>query len=237
MDVVRGYCKPHCSIFVQTVLTEHLHVNRYHQRPTISSKKDFPMLQLKWKEKVLHRLLSRRGKSTSNSVLIISLALVVGVLASCGSTTSGQTASKTPTPLAVSSATAPPTPTPTPTSPPTPLPTATPVPTSPAQTPQAAPAILDLQPASMSFLGHRDCPGNGVFVCQARVLSDPANQSELDWTAFTNISNKITFSPQSGALAPGQSVIVNITIPLNVCQSGLFFFQGPVNTHTITWAC
>jgi len=197
------------------------------------------MLHLKWKERVIHRLQSRRGKSISNIVIIICLALVIGVLASCGSTTAGQTTSKTQTSLALSSATAHPIPTPTPTPAPTPTPppTPTPVPTTPPQTTKAAPAILDLQPASMSFLGHRDCPGNGVFVCQARVLSDSANQSELDWTAYTNISSRITFSPQSGALAPGQSVIVNITIPLNVCNSGLFFFQGPVNTHTITWAC
>lgn len=181
----------------------------------------------------MHRSQSHRMKSTSSIFVIICLALVIGVLTSCGSTPVGQTTSHTQTSPATSSATARLTPTP----PPTPTPAPTPTPTTPPQTTKAAPAILDLQPASMSFLGHRDCPGNGVFVCQARVLSDSANQSELDWTAYTNISNKISFSPASGALAPGQSVIVNITIPLNVCQSGLFFFQGPANTHTITWAC
>jgi hypothetical protein len=30
---------------------------------------------------------------------------------------------------------------------------------------------------------------------------------------------------------------VTITVPFNACTPGLFFFQGPVNTHTITWAC
>ena len=99
------------------------------------------------------------------------------------------------------------------------------------------PAVLDLQPASMSFLGHRDCPANGTFVCYARVVSGSANQSELNWSAYTNVPGKIVFSPSSGALAPGQSVVVTITIPSDACKAGIFFLQGPVNTHSITWAC
>jgi hypothetical protein len=125
------------------------------------------------------------------------------------------------------------TPTPTPTATPSPTPTATPQPTSPP----AAPAILDVRPSSMSFVGHLDCQHSGHYVCVAEVLSSSNNQSNLPWKAYTNVPGQIVFSPASGNLAPGQHVFVTITIPFTACTHGLFFFKGPVNTHTITWAC
>jgi hypothetical protein len=98
--------------------------------------------------------------------------------------------------------------------------------------------ILDLQPASMSFVGHLDCPiSNGAYACHARVLSRASNPGPLNWTAFVNFANNVTFSPGNGTLAPGTSVDVFIHIPTNDCTRGLFFFRGPANTHTITWAC
>ncbi len=45
------------------------------------------------------------------------------------------------------------------------------------------------------------------------------------------------FSPASGVLAPGQSVLVTIMVPLTACTPGLFFIRGLINTHTIIWAC
>lgn len=90
----------------------------------------------------------------------------------------------------------------------------------------------------MSLVGHLDCQNtNGVYLCKARVLSRASNASNLHWTAFTNVPGHITFSPVSGVLAPGQSVFVTISVPTNACTRGLFFFRGPINTHTITWAC
>jgi hypothetical protein len=38
-------------------------------------------------------------------------------------------------------------------------------------------------------------------------------------------------------LAPGQSTLITITVPLSDCTRGLFAFHGPANTHTISWAC
>jgi hypothetical protein len=99
------------------------------------------------------------------------------------------------------------------------------------------PPILDLQPLSMSIVGHLDCNKNGAYVCFARVLARASNQSNLNWTAFTNVPGHITFSPAGGVLAPGRSILVTITVPFNACTPGLFFFRGPANTHTITWAC
>ena len=170
---------------------------------------------------------------SKNSVVVFCLVLLIIALASCGSTAAGQTSAVTPTPTLAPLPTATPTHVPTPT--PTPKPTVAPQPTQPP--PTTAPAILDLQPLSMSIVGHLDCQKNGKFVCLARVLSRSSNQSDLHWSAFTNVPGNIGFSPVSGVLAPGQSVLVTITVPFNACTPGLFFFRGPVNTHTITWAC
>jgi hypothetical protein len=169
----------------------------------------------------------------NNSVVMLCLALLMLVLASCGSVIVGQTTTITPVPTLASSPTA--IPTHVPTSKPTPKPTVAPQPTSPP--PILAPAILDLRPLSMSIVGHLDCQKNGKFVCFARVLSRSSNQSNLHWSAFTNVPGNIGFSPASGVLAAGQSVLVTISVPFNACTAGLFFFRGPVNTHTITWAC
>jgi hypothetical protein len=173
----------------------------------------------------------------NNSVIVLCLALFIFVLASCGSVAAGQTSIVTPVPTLAPSPTAIPTHglTPIPTLRPTPTPTEAPQPTQPPST--SAPAILDLRPLSMSIVGHLDCQKNGKFVCFARVLSRSSNQSDLHWSAFTNVPGNIGFSPVSGVLAAGQSVLVTISVPFNACTAGLFFFRGPVNTHTITWAC
>lgn len=176
---------------------------------------------------------SHKMKQINFSIVVFCLVLFIFVLSACGSTTAGQTSTVTPVPTLAPSPTTAPTHVPTPT--PTPKPTEAPQPTQPPSTP--APAILDLQPLSMSIVGHLDCQKNGKFVCFARVLSRSSNQSDLHWTAFTNVPGNIGFSPVSGVLAAGQSVLVTITVPFNACTPGLFFFRGPVNTHTITWAC
>ena len=200
-------------------------------------------------------LRSRSGMLIKMIVAVLCIAIVSSFLAACGSAATAANSSSTatlassPTPTSV--------PTPAPTLLPTPVPTLAVKPTSapvpiaaPQQTPApapalpppppaltGAPAILDLRPLSMSFVGHLDCQSNGAYVCFARVLSRPNAQSNLHWFAFTNVPGHITFSPSSGVLAPGQSVLVRVIIPFNACTPGLFFFQGPINTHTITWAC
>lgn len=167
------------------------------------------------------------------SVALLCLVFVSSILVACGSTT----AQSTSTSGNASTPTSTPSPTPTPTFTPTPKPKPKPTPIPPTPAPQGAPAILDLQPASMSIVGHLDCKSTTVYVCQARVISRSSNQSNLHWSAFTNVPGNISFSPVSGVLAPGQSVIVTIFVPFKACTRGLFFFKGPINTHTITWAC
>ena len=102
------------------------------------------------------------------------------------------------------------------------------------------PPILDLQPLSMSFIGSRDCQKNmqkTAFVCQAKVSSRKDAQSNLNWIAYADFSNNVVFNPSYGSLPPGQSVTVAVSVPINACTPGLFYFQGPRNTHTISWAC
>ncbi len=175
----------------------------------------------------------RAGLRTRLLLTLLGIVLATGVLAACGSSTTAVQSTPSPTPTQVIA----PTPTLTPTFTPTPKPSPIHVPTPTPMPVQGAPAVLDVRPSSMSIVGHLDCQKNGVFICFARVLSGASNQSNLRWTAFTNIPGGIAFSPASGVLAPGQSVLVTIRVPSTACTPGLFFFQGPVNTHTISWAC
>jgi hypothetical protein len=184
---------------------------------------------------LLARLPSTHQVARRNSIVIVPyIAILMIALASCGSTAAGKITTVTPVPTLASSPTVIPTHVPTPTFTPKPTPTEVPQPT---QQPISATAILDLQPLSMSIVGHLDCQKKGAFVCLARVLSRSNNQGDLHWSAFTNVPGNIGFSPVSGNLAPGQSVLVTITVPFSACTPGLFFFRGPVNTHTINWGC
>ena len=176
--------------------------------------------------------------------------MFVFLLGACGSSapagsnsapTRASTPPAKPTPTVAPTHAAKPTPTHVP---PTPIPTKPPVaPTSPASSyassssaASAQPPILDVAPASMSIVGHLDCSKTAsVFVCQAAVISRASNQGVLHWVAFANIGG-VSFSPAQGNLSPGTRVILTIRIPLQEC-AGTFFFQGPINTHTIGWQC
>lgn len=193
----------------------------------------------------LHRFQIRTQQSAIMTILCI--VFIASMLAACGSTST--TAGLSPKPTSTSAVLATPTPHPSPTPTPKPeqVPTPTPAPKpalsqapvpAPTSAPaQGAPAILDLRPASMSIVGHLDCQKSGAYICFARVLSRASNQSNLSWSASTNVPGRISFSPASGVLVPGQSVLITITVSFTACTPGLFIFQGPVNTHTITWAC
>lgn len=195
---------------------------------------------------MLHSLFARKcahvsrfhiSKLISLSGTLLCCAFIGSLLVACGSNTGTPPAAPASRYGAAPTATLAPTSTPTLVPTPTVTPTPTPQPPTPTPVPQGAPAVLDLQPSSMSFVGHLDCPGKSAYVCTAKVSSPSSNQSDLHWHAYNNISGQIVFSPASGVLAPGTSVLVKITIPFTACTQGLFFFQGPINTHTITWAC
>ncbi len=169
-------------------------------------------------------------------IVIVAMTIALVILSSCGAAT-GQVTTTLPAQTPVSTIVPSPSPTHAPTPSPTPSPTPKPAVTPQPTTPPAAPAILDVRPESMSIVGHLDCTKNGAYICQALVLSRSSASSNLHWFAYTNVPGHIVFSPASGTLAPGQSTLITISVPFNACTPGLFFFQGPINTHTITWAC
>lgn len=197
----------------------------------------------------LHGPFSTVENTKRNRFVLIFCSMVIAMfaLAACGSAAAGQTQhvppkivptfAPTPTTTPVTPTVTPalkPTSTPTPR--PTPVVTQAPQPTTPP--PVSMPPILDLRPSSMSFVGHLDCTNrNGTYTCLAQVTDRASATSSLHWIGFTNIPGHIVFSPSGGVLAPGQSVLVSIIVPVNDCTQGLFFFRGQVNTHTITWAC
>ena len=194
------------------------------------------MWRFNYRGRLAHFSLSRQVTRRNSIVIVLCVIILMIALASCGAAAAGKITTVTPVPTPASSPTAIATHMPTPTFTPKPTPTPTVAP-QPTQQPASAPAILDLRPLSMSIVGHLDCQKKEAFVCLARVLSRSNNQSDLHWFAFTNVPGNIGFSPASGVLAPGQSVLVTITVPFNACTPGLFFFRGQVNTHTITWGC
>ena len=192
-------------------------------------------------------LLAQRSRRMRARVFVTLLGVAVFaiLLAACGSIAQGQPGkppahtpialapSPTPTFTSVPTPTPPSTPTPSPTPVSTAVPTAIPQPTSPP----LAPPILDVRPSSMSIVGHLDCTKTTVYVCQAAVVALASNQRALRWTTATSVPGRVGFSPASGTLAPGQSLIITITVPFTDCTPGLFSFHGPANTHTISWAC
>ena len=168
-----------------------------------------------------------RRRSATTLLALLGLVVVAGLLGACGARAQGARPQATSTALSTL------TPSPAPTSSPTAAPTATPQSTQP---PLPLP-ILDVRPSSMSIVGHLDCTKASTYVCQAEVLSRASNQQALHWSTSSSVSGQVSFSPSSGVLSPGQSTLITISVPLNDCTQGLFFFHGPANTHTISWAC
>lgn len=158
-----------------------------------------------------------------SAVVLLSAFLLASALAACGATSIAARTGVTPTAM----------PTQAPTLAPTEPPTATPKPNPPLSTS----AILDVRPSSMSIVGHLDCTKGSAYSCAARVLARSSNTGSLRWSSSTTVPGAVALSPANGVLAPGQSALITITVPLNDCTRGLFAFHGPANTHTISWAC
>jgi hypothetical protein len=181
---------------------------------------------------------AQRMQAASKLAVICWCVLLILLLAACGSSpTASNQNPPAPTATLLPTSTNAPTPTAAPTLPPTPKLTPPPTPIlAPTPPPPPAASILDVAPASMSIVGHFDCIRTAtVFICQAAVISRARNQATLHWAAFANFG-KVGFAPAVGNLAPGTRIILTIRIPVNEC-AGTFFFQGPVNTHTISWQC
>lgn len=83
-----------------------------------------------------------------------------------------------------------------------------------------------------------NCNGDLKALSCHIVLSEMgSSKSSVDWTASSDMSDNVAFSPASGTLSPGHSVQINLSnFP---CQNGSFTFSGSHNTLpvTIRWLC
>ena len=123
------------------------------------------------------------------------------------------------------------------------LTTVTPTP-SPSPTP-SPPSVLTLTVSPPSINANKDCSfvarsrivANDGWTCSVSVISDPSNQSSLDWSAS---SSGASFSPPNGTLSsPGQTTPVTVFVSAKtVCPAQIdLAFQGPANTVHVTWSC
>lgn len=76
---------------------------------------------------------------------------------------------------------------------------------------------------------------SGDWNCNVN-LTASAGSGTLSWSAQTYLAG-VTFAPQNGVLAPGQSEQVSILVPDNACSYSSFNFAGPANTVAVSWAC
>lgn len=76
----------------------------------------------------------------------------------------------------------------------------------------------------------------GLWICSV-LLTNNSNTVSLNWSAASGI-NGVNLKPSSGTLPPGQSISVQITVPISDCPTkGILTFTGPANTVTVEWYC
>ena len=111
--------------------------------------------------------------------------------------------------------------------------------------------IFTVQPAPIpglatnitSFSISQQCTFSGrIWRCPLITLSRTGNAtSNLDWTATSNSTIKITITPASGTLQMGQTAAVEIDTPRLACDTratiGTITFTGPANSITVMMTC
>ena len=77
----------------------------------------------------------------------------------------------------------------------------------------------------------------GLWVCYVSLRNTSTNLS-LNWSAKSSGINSVNFTPSSGTLFPGQTIQVQVTVPLSDCPiKGILSFTGPANTVNVEWYC
>jgi plastocyanin len=100
----------------------------------------------------------------------------------------------------------------------------------------ATPPTLTVIPSSFAS-GDANCPANGNgWTCKATLTSSAGATGKLNWSTSSSLAG-VTFTPATGTLAPGKSVVVKIAVPLAACSSGIFTFTGPNNSVQVAWSC
>ena len=111
--------------------------------------------------------------------------------------------------------------------------------------------VLTVQPAPLpglatnitSFSINQQCTFSGrMWRCTLITLSRTGNAtSNLNWTATSNSTVKITINPTSGTLQVGQTAAIEIDTPRLACDAsvtiGTITFTGPANSITVTMSC
>jgi hypothetical protein len=77
----------------------------------------------------------------------------------------------------------------------------------------------------------------GLWVCYVSLTNSSTNLS-LNWSATSSGINSVNFTPSRSTLFPGQTIQVQVTVPLSDCPiKGILSFTGPANTVTVEWYC
>lgn len=99
-----------------------------------------------------------------------------------------------------------------------------------------APALFG---TSTFIFANRQCrvdQTGGLWVCSVTLMNSSTNVS-LDWSASSGI-NGVNYNPVSGTLQPGQTMPVQITVPISACPTkGSLTFTGPGNAVNVEWSC
>lgn len=96
---------------------------------------------------------------------------------------------------------------------------------------------LTVSPASLEPTSPNCSGGTGAPQCTVTVGESPASLGNVNWSASSDISNTINFSPTDGTLSPGKTMTV--TISALPCQNGSFIFSGSRGAIPVTviWQC
>ena len=77
----------------------------------------------------------------------------------------------------------------------------------------------------------------GNYICYVS-LTNTSSSLSLNWSATSSGLKGVSFNPASSTLSPGQTIRVQITVPLSQCPTkGILTFTGPGNAVNVEWYC
>jgi hypothetical protein len=99
------------------------------------------------------------------------------------------------------------------------------------------PPVLTVNPTALSPTDPHCNGGIDNAHCSVVVTETAQSKQPVDWSASSDMSDNVSFTPASGRLSPGHSI--TITIAAFPCQYGSFTFKGSHGTipTTIAWRC
>ena len=91
-----------------------------------------------------------------------------------------------------------------------------------------------------SIYANQQCKLNssGAWICYVS-LTNNSNTLNLNWSSTSSGLKGVSFKPASSTLLPGQTILVQITVPQSNCptKSAALLFTGPANTVNVSWYC